>query len=62
MSATAVDVGRPELERHAAVRAESWFSWGGAIGLLVLVVWAVPIKSYRLPVALPFCSSSTGSC
>ena len=26
----------------------------GAIGLLVLVVWAVPIKSYRLPVALPF--------
>ena len=54
MSATAVDLGRPELERHASARAESWFSWGGAIGLLVLVVWAVPIKSYRLPVALPF--------
>ena len=54
MSATAVDVGRPEVERRASVRAESLFSWGGAIGLLVLVVWAVPIKSYRLPVALPF--------
>ena len=54
MSATAVDFGRPELERQASTRAESWFSWGGAIGLLVLVVWAVPIKTYRLPVALPF--------
>jgi O-antigen ligase/polysaccharide polymerase Wzy-like membrane protein len=54
VSSTAVELGRPELERQAATRAESWFSWGGAIGLLVLVVWAVPIKSYRLPVALPF--------
>ena len=54
MSATAVDLGRPELERRASTRAEGLFSWGGAIGLLVLVVWAVPIKSYRLPVALPF--------
>jgi len=54
MSATAVDLGRPEEERQASTRAESWFSWGGAIGLLVLVVWAVPIKNYRLPVALPF--------
>jgi len=54
MSSTAVGLGRPELERQAATRAESLFSWAGAIGLLVLVVWAVPIKSYRLPVALPF--------
>jgi hypothetical protein len=54
VSATAVDLGRPEEERQASTRAESWFSWGGAIGLLVLVVWAVPIKNYRLPVALPF--------
>ncbi len=54
MSATAVDLGRPEAEHRASTRAESWFSWGGAIGLLVLVVWAVPIKTYRLPVALPF--------
>ena len=29
-------------------------SWAGAISLLVLVVWLVPIKNYRLPVALPF--------
>ena len=54
MSATAVDVGRPELEHRAAARAESWLSWGGAVALLVLVVWTVPIKTYRLPVALPF--------
>jgi hypothetical protein len=54
MSTTAVDLGRAELESRASARAESVFSWGGAIGLLVLVVWAVPIKSYRLPVALPF--------
>jgi polysaccharide biosynthesis protein PslJ len=54
VSTTAVDLSRPELEQRAATRAESWFSWGGAIALLVLVVWAVPIKNYRLPVALPF--------
>jgi hypothetical protein len=54
VSSTTVELGRPEQERLAATRAESWFSWAGAIGLLVLVVWAVPIKSYRLPVALPF--------
>src|SRR6188508_322692 len=54
MSATAVDLGRPEEERQASTRVESWLSWGGAIGLLVLVVWAVPIKNYRLTVALPF--------
>jgi polysaccharide biosynthesis protein PslJ len=34
--------------------AESWFSWTGAIGLLVLVIWLIPIKSYTLPVHLPF--------
>jgi polysaccharide biosynthesis protein PslJ len=54
VSSTAVDFGRPEVEQRASTRAESWFSWGGAIALLVFVVWAVPIKTYRLPVALPF--------
>jgi hypothetical protein len=55
VSTTAVDLGRhDELDHPAAVRAESWLSWGGAIALLVLVVWTVPIKTYRLPVALPF--------
>jgi hypothetical protein len=55
VSTSAVDVGRrPALERRAAVAAEPWFSWAGAISLLVLVVWAVPIKTYRLPVHLPF--------
>ena len=39
---------------RSGVEAESWFSWTGAISLLVLVVWLVPIKSYTLPVHLPF--------
>ena len=54
MTTSAVELGRPELERRTAATAESWLSWAGAISLLVLVVWMVPIKSYRLPVALPF--------
>ncbi len=39
---------------RTGAEAESWFSWTGAIALLVLVVWLVPIKSYTLPVHLPF--------
>jgi hypothetical protein len=54
MSATAVgDRARPP----AIVQADAtptWWSWTGALGLLVLVVWLVPIKSYRLPAHLPF--------
>ncbi len=52
MSTSAVEL-RPELGRRA-VAADRWLSWAGAIALLVFVVWAVPIKTYRLPVALPF--------
>ena len=29
-------------------------AWAWALGFLVLVIWLIPIKSYRLPVALPF--------
>ena len=54
MSESAVGLGRPSLERSAGERVESVLSWGGAISLLVLVVWLVPIKTYRLPVSLPF--------
>jgi hypothetical protein len=54
MSETAVGLGRPSLERSAGERVESWFSWAGALSLLVLVVWLIPIKTYRLPVSLPF--------
>ena len=53
MNTSAVDLGEPKLE-HAHAAAESWLSWAAAISLLVLVVWSVPIKSYRLPVHLPF--------
>ena len=45
MTTSAVELGRPELERRTAASAESWLSWAGAISLLVLVVWMVPIKS-----------------
>ena len=54
MSASAAEVGRPELRERDTARAEPWLSWAGAISLLVLVVWIVPIKTYRLPVNLPF--------
>jgi hypothetical protein len=54
VSASAAELGRPGLPEHAEVRAEPWLSWAGAISFLVLVVWAVPIKTYRLPVNLPF--------
>ena len=57
MSASAVGDHR---SAQSAVRplskpvAEAWFSWTGAIGLLVLVIWLIPIKSYTLPAHLPF--------
>jgi polysaccharide biosynthesis protein PslJ len=54
VSASAAEVGRPELPEHGAIRTERWLSWAGAVSFLVLVVWLVPIKSYRLPVDLPF--------
>jgi hypothetical protein len=54
MSASAAEVGRTELQERASARAEPLLSWAGAISLLVLVVWLVPIKNYRLPVHLPF--------
>ncbi|HUK95650.1 MAG TPA: O-antigen ligase family protein [Gaiellaceae bacterium] len=54
MSASAVGLERPSLESRADSRVESWLSWASAISLLVLVVWLVPIKTYRLPVSLPF--------
>jgi hypothetical protein len=34
--------------------SEALFSWTGAIALLVLVIWLIPIKAYTLPVHLPF--------
>src|SRR4051812_22211473 len=55
MSASAVEVGPAGLDRReASTTAESFVSWGGAIALLVLAVWLVPIKNYRLPLDLPF--------
>ena len=55
MSASAVEVGPAGIDRRReATAAESVVSWGGAIALLVLMVWLVPIKNYRLPIHLPF--------
>lgn len=53
MTSAAVGVGPAEAGREAS-RVDAGMSWAGAISLLVLVVWLVPIKLYRLPVALPF--------
>ena len=56
MSASAVGDRsvQPAVQSLARPVAETWFSWTGAIALLVLVVWLIPIKSYTLPVHLPF--------
>jgi hypothetical protein len=55
MSATAVGDRSPQPALAApAERVETAFSWTGAIALLVLVVWLIPIKSYTLPIHLPF--------
>jgi hypothetical protein len=41
---------------HDAARSVSVASlaWRAAVGVLIAVIWLVPIKSYRLPVSLPF--------
>ena len=56
MSASAVGDRSVQAAAQPVARpvAETWFSWTGAIGLLVLVIWLIPIKSYTLPVHLPF--------
>jgi O-Antigen ligase len=55
VSTTAVELGRTtEVRRRSSPLTEALLSWAGAISLLVLVVWLVPIKTYRLPVHLPF--------
>ena len=56
MSASAVGDRSVRAAAQPVARpvAESWLSWTGAIGLLVLVIWLIPIKSYTLPVHLPF--------
>ena len=55
MEASAAELGSPGLGRErTAALPETIFSWGGAMALLVLVVWLIPIKNYRLPVNLPF--------
>ncbi len=41
---------RPTTEQAAA----GLLSWEGAAIALVLIVWLIPIKSYKLPVNLPF--------
>jgi hypothetical protein len=46
------------LQARSRVGARSSLSqssaWAWALGFLVLVIWLVPIKTYKLPVALPF--------
>jgi hypothetical protein len=41
-------------EPKVAATREAAGGWRLAIVLLVLIIWLVPIKSYRLPVTLPF--------
>ncbi|MES1239827.1 MAG: hypothetical protein ABUL57_03095, partial [Chloroflexota bacterium] len=55
MSTSALELRAADpIRRETPVAAEALWSWGGALALLVLAVWLVPIKNYRLPVNLPF--------
>jgi hypothetical protein len=45
---------RAERSGAAVDHREKSLAWAWGVSLFVLVVWLVPIKSYRLPVQLPF--------
>ena len=45
---------RAGRSRAAADHREISLGWAWGVSLFVLVVWLVPIKTYRLPVVLPF--------
>jgi len=45
---------RAQRSGAAVDRRETSLAWAWSVSALVLVVWLVPIKSYRLPVQLPF--------
>ena len=53
MSSSVLEL-RAERSGAAVDRRERSLAWAWGVSLLVLVVWLVPIKSYRLPVQLPF--------
>jgi hypothetical protein len=54
MSAPSLTARTMLARRTRAASIDRTASWGGAMALLVLVVWLIPIKGYRLPVHLPF--------
>ncbi|HVN60079.1 MAG TPA: O-antigen ligase family protein [Gaiellaceae bacterium] len=53
MSSSVLEL-RAERSGAAVGRRERSLAWAWSVSALVLVVWLVPIKSYRLPVQLPF--------
>jgi hypothetical protein len=44
----------PDYARKLSAAGQALLGWRGAVALLVLVIWLVPAKGYRLPVHLPF--------
>ena len=53
MSSTVLEL-RAERAGAAVDRREGSLAWAWGVSLFVLVVWLVPIKTYKLPVPLPF--------
>jgi hypothetical protein len=54
MAVSAAESFSAETAHPGDATAEARIPWGTALGLLVLVIWFIPIKSYTLPVHLPF--------
>jgi len=53
VSSTVLEL-RAERSGAAVDRREGSLAWAWGISLFVLVVWLIPIKTYKLPVPLPF--------
>ena len=54
MAASTAVVGLGRGRRAHSAQAAGLLSWQGAAVALVLIIWLIPIKSYKLPVNLPF--------
>lgn len=54
MTSAAGSLPTPAPRALAAPTAVGSLAWRWTIGALVLVIWLIPVKSYRLPVTLPF--------
>ena len=53
MSSSVLEL-RAERSGATVDRREASLAWAWSVSAFVLVVWLIPIKTYKLPVPLPF--------